>query len=130
MSRRILELVPVPAVVAVGGSLGALARWGVGTAYGSSVWAAVTVNATGCLLMGALMTAVPRLTAGRPDAARLLRPFLGVGILGGYTTFSAFALDATTLYGRGQAAHAAAYVVGSVAASVAAAALGLALTRP
>lgn len=92
----------------------------------------LAVNVTGCLAMGLAtgwLTRAAGSPAGGPAPGATLRLFLATGVLGGYTTFSAFALDATTLYGRGQAAHAAAYVVGSVAASVTAAALGLALTR-
>ena len=72
-------------VVAAGGVLGALARYGLEAAWPHSLWTTFAINVSGCLLIGAVMTAVPQ----RP----LLRPFLGTGVLGGYTTFSAYAVD-------------------------------------
>ncbi len=81
------------AAIAAGGVLGAEARYGVGLLFPHSVgqfpWATVLVNATGCLLIGVLMVVLLELTSPH----RLARPFLGVGILGGYTTLSSFAMD-------------------------------------
>lgn len=81
------------AATAAGGVLGAEARYGVGLLFPHSVgqfpWATVLVNATGCLLIGVLMVVLLELTSPH----RLARPFLGVGILGGYTTLSSFAMD-------------------------------------
>jgi len=75
------------AAVAAGGVLGALARYGISAAW-DSVWAVWAVNVTGCFLIGALMVVIDR----RPVSA-LLRPFVGVGVLGGYTTFSTAMVD-------------------------------------
>lgn len=80
-------------LVAVGGAVGSLTRFGVGTALPSDAtspsWATLLVNVTGAALLGLL---VERLALARPTSRRL-RPLLGTGVLGGYTTFSAAALD-------------------------------------
>ena len=114
---------------AAGGVLGALARWGVGEALphspGAWPWVTVLVNLTGCLVLGVLVAA---LFARHPDS-RWLRPFLGTGVLGGYTTFSTFAVDAVQLTDAGAAGTAALYVVVSVVGGVLAAAAGVALGR-
>ncbi|RKT53221.1 fluoride efflux transporter FluC [Saccharothrix australiensis] len=102
-------------VVALGGGLGGLARYafaGLGTA------GTIAVNVLGSALIGVLMVLVPRLHP-------LARPFLGVGVLGGFTTFSAYALDAVRLGGL----RAAAYLLAVVVLAVAATALGAAVTR-
>jgi CrcB protein len=80
-------------VISAGGTLGALARYGIGVAWPHGPdgfpWATWMINVTGCLLIGVLLTALPR---WRPRQ-RYLRPFLGVGFLGGYTTFSTAIVD-------------------------------------
>lgn len=73
------------AVVAAGGALGAVARYGLSTAF-PGLWTIAVINIAGSLLLGVLAALVG------PD--RLLRLFLGVGVLGGFTTFSTFAVDA------------------------------------
>jgi CrcB protein len=114
---------------ALGGALGALARWAVGEALVSPAggWPAATllVNLSGCLVLGVLITA---LFARYPDR-RWLRPFLGTGVLGGYTTYSAFAVETVQLAEAGAWAAAAGYVVASVAGGVLAAAAGVLLGR-
>jgi len=81
------------AVVSAGGVLGALARYGIDATWPHAPagfpWATWTINVTGCFLIGVLVTALDR---WRPDQ-RYLRPFLGVGFLGGYTTFSTAIVD-------------------------------------
>jgi fluoride exporter len=83
----------VLALISAGGVLGALARWGIGLAWphtpGSFPWATWTINVTGCFLIGVLMTSLGRWWPRQ----RYLRPFFGVGILGGYTTFSTAIVD-------------------------------------
>ena len=107
-------------LAAAGGVLGALARWGVGTAFPSSVWPTLVINLSGCLLLGILIAvAAVRL----PDAA-WPRPFLAVGVLGGFTTFSTFAVEVVDLVDDGAAGLAVAYVLASVVGGVAAVALG------
>ena len=112
-----------------GGVLGALARWGVAEALphraGDWPWAVLVVNLTGCLLLGVLVTAV---FARRTDSA-WLRPFLGTGVLGGFTTFSTFAVDTLQLTDGGHAVLAVGYVAASVVGGVLAAVAGVALGR-
>lgn len=84
-------------VTAIGGILGAEARYGLDNALPHAgrefPWSTVLVNASGCLLIGALMVLLLELTYPH----RLARPFLGVGVLGGYTTYSTFAVDVQRL---------------------------------
>jgi CrcB protein len=112
---------------ALGGALGALARWGVSTALphraGAFPWATLLVNLTGCLLIGVLLAAV----LPRPGVHPLARPFLTVGVLGGYTTYSTFAVDTVQLWAR--PAVAVLYVAVSVVGCLAAVVAGLRLGR-
>jgi CrcB protein len=112
-------------LAALGGIVGALARWGVATALPPPVWATLLVNLTGCLLLGVLVAVV---TVRLPDAA-WPRPFLAVGVLGGFTTFSAFAVEVVGLVEEGAAGPAAAYVLASVVGGVVAVALGTSAGR-
>ncbi|MGX6606695.1 fluoride efflux transporter FluC [Micromonosporaceae bacterium Da 78-11] len=84
---------PVLATVSAGGVLGALTRYAIGSAWPTPAtgfpWATWTVNVSGCLLMGILMTTIAR----RWPHQRFIRPFFGVGLLGGYTTFSTSIVD-------------------------------------
>ncbi|GIF74502.1 fluoride efflux transporter FluC [Asanoa siamensis] len=120
---------PVLAVISVGGIGGALARYGIGHAWptppGDFPWATFVVNVTGCLLIGALMVLVTDLFPHR----RLLRPFLGVGVLGGYTTFSTYAVEIRNLIAAGAPATAAAYLLGTVAAACLAVFVGMTAAR-
>jgi fluoride exporter len=91
---------PGPALlgsVAVGGVVGSLGRYAVGTALphqpGTFPWATFAVNVSGAFAMGLLVAYL----VDRPGAHRLARPFVGVGVLGGWTTFSAFAVDVVQL---------------------------------
>ena len=112
-------------VAAGGGALGALARWGVGTALpdtsGRWPWATLTVNLTGCLLIGVLLAVL----LARFPTSTLLRPFLAVGVLGGYTTFSTFAVDLVRLAEVGAWAIAVGYLVVSVLGGAGCVVLGL-----
>ena len=116
-------------LAALGGVLGALARWGVGTALpvspGSWPWATLLVNLTGCFLIGALLAAL----AARSAEPLWVRPFLGVGVLGGYTTYSAFAAEVVGLVDDGAPAVAVGYVLASVLGGVVAVALGALVVR-
>ena len=116
-------------LAALGGALGALARWGVATALPTSAgawpWATLLVNLTGCLLIGALLAVL----LGRFPASTLLRPFLAVGVLGGYTTFSTFAVDLVRLGEADAWLTGAGYLLGSVLGGVACVVLGLAGAR-
>ncbi len=83
----------VLASIACGGSLGASARFGLTAAFphppDGLPWATLSINTSGCLLIGAVMVLVTEVWSEQ----RLLRPFLGVGVLGGYTTFSTYTVD-------------------------------------
>lgn len=93
----------VLAVVACGGALGSLARWGLALLWPTGA-AVLAVNLLGCLAIGVLAGTVPA-------ASRRLRPFLGAGVLGGFTTLSAFALHTRDLLAAGHPGRAAAYAV-------------------
>ncbi|MCZ2821498.1 fluoride efflux transporter CrcB [Modestobacter sp. VKM Ac-2977] len=114
---------------ALGGALGALARWSVADALpspaGSWPWATLLVNLTGCALIGGLLAV---LLARRPDS-RWLRPFLATGVLGGYTTFSTFAVETVQLAEAGAVALAVGYVLVSVVGGVLAVVAGLTAGR-
>ncbi len=106
------------AAVAAGAAAGSLARYAIAVGAQdsglASTWATITVNLVGCLAMGMLVSAV----VADPGAHALWRPLLGVGLLGGFTTFSAFAGDAILLVDRGAWQMAAAYVIVSLAGSL------------
>ncbi len=110
-------------LVGIGGALGAMARFAVGRLVGiwPSGWPMATfaVNLLGGLLMGLLAAFAWRL-GGEP--ARLL---LGVGVLGGFTTFSAFSLELLLMIDRGQLAMTIVYALASVVLALAAVALGM-----
>jgi CrcB protein len=112
-------------LAALGGALGALARWAVASALPSSPghwpWATLLVNLTGCLLIGVLLAVLLARYATSP----WLRPFLATGVLGGYTTYSTFAVDTVALVDAGRPALAAGYVVASVLGGVLAVVAGL-----
>jgi len=118
-------------IVFLGGGLGAALRHGVnllsarmlGTAF---PYATVFENVSGSLAMGLIAGYFAFRSGGAHQHWQL---FLTTGILGGYTTFSAFSLDAALLYERGALGLAAIYVVGSVALSIAGLFAGLALAR-
>ena len=102
------------AVIAAGGVLGSEARYGIDRLIPPPVagfpWATLLINVTGCLLIGVLMVVLIEVWSPHRDA----RPFLGVGVLGGYTTFSTFAVDAVRLVRAHHAGAAAGYVVATV----------------
>ncbi len=116
-------------LVFLGGGLGAAARHGVNRAGlallgGGFPWWTLAVNVVGCLLIGMLAGLFGTLETGQN--ARL---FLTTGFLGGFTTFSAFSLDALILWERGAQMQAGFYVAGSVTASLIAVVAGLMISR-
>nr|WP_202447455.1 fluoride efflux transporter CrcB [Streptomyces sp. SID5468] len=119
----------VVAVVSVGGALGACARYGAGllwpTAPGAFPWTTLVVNALGCAVIGVFMVVI---TEVRP-AHRLVRPFFGTGVLGGFTTFSTFAVDTQRLLTHHQVRAAVLYLAGTVTAALLGVALAAAATR-
>jgi CrcB protein len=119
------------ALVFLGGGLGAAARHLFNLAaarlFGIAFpWGTLGVNVIGSLAMGLLVAWLVARSAGTSEHLRL---FLATGILGGFTTFSAFSLDAVALWERGAPGPAIIYVAVSVVLSIAALAGGLALGR-
>jgi len=110
--------------VALGGATGAVMRYLSGIAATNLMgrgfpWGTIFVNITGSFLMGVLIVVLAR------KGGTQFAPFFQIGLLGGFTTFSSFSLDAVTLYERGQPDLALTYVLGSVLLSLTAIALGL-----
>ncbi|GAA2407292.1 hypothetical protein GCM10010420_39210 [Streptomyces glaucosporus] len=120
----------VLAAVAAGGALGATARHGLTLAWpappGGFPWAVLAANAVGCALIGVLMVLVSEHGRVRHPLAR---PFLGAGVLGGFTTYSAYALDTVRLLERGETGTAVAYLGGTLAAALGAVWAAAAATR-
>jgi CrcB protein len=123
-----LGTVPVLLAIALGGALGSLARWGVaeacvqaGLASGPAdwPWATLLVNVIGALAIGAVLSS--GMLVGRP---RWLGAFLVTGILGGFTTFSALALETVVLLDGGRAGLALGYVALTVIVGLLAVRLG------
>ena len=114
------------AVIALGGAAGALLRWGIGEQWpvlpGQLPWSTLWINISGCLAIGILMALIEEVLAGRV----YVRPLLGVGFLGGFTTFSTFAVETRALLDA-HPALALAYYLGTPAAAVLATILGAAL---
>lgn len=120
---------PVLAAVAVGGGIGALARYELATTWptapGHFPWTTFAINVSGCLLIGVLMVLVTEVRVAHP----LVRPFLGVGVLGGFTTFSTYAVEIHGLLKPGSAGVALAYLGGTLLAAGLAVLTGVAVTR-
>jgi CrcB protein len=111
-------------LVMMGGALGAAARYHMGGVFGRGAafpWGTLAVNILGGMLMGVLV-------ARRPSES--MRLLLGVGVLGGFTTFSAFSLETVSLLEGGAAALAFAYVAASVLGACLALWIGLSVGRP
>ena len=117
-------------VIAAGGALGSLARYALERAVphddpAAFAWATFVTNVLGCLLIGLLMWFV--LEVWSP--LRYARPFLGVGFLGGFTTFSTYAVEAQGMARADAWGTAAVYVVASVVLGLLAVRIGFALGR-
>lgn len=111
--------------ISAGGALGSLARWGVGeilpwTGQGFP-WATFVENVSGAFGLGVLMVVLLE----RWPSSRYARPFLGVGLLGGYTTFSTYMLETRTLLVAGEQVTAMSYLAGSLVAGLLAVWLGI-----
>ncbi|GAA2260422.1 putative fluoride ion transporter CrcB 1 [Streptomyces ruber] len=117
------------ATVAAGGVIGACARYGATllwpTAAGTFPWTTFWINVTGSSAMGLLMVLVTERATVHP----LVRPFLGTGVLGGYTTFSTYAVDARDLFDGHRAGTALLYLTTTLAAALSALWATSALTR-
>jgi fluoride exporter len=111
-------------VVAAGGAIGSLLRYGAAVAWPGPA-ATLLVNVLGCLAIGVLMHTINEVITPH----RLLRPFLGVGLLGGFTTLSTYVTDALRLALRAHPALALAYLAGTVLSCLLAVFAGVVLTR-
>lgn len=116
-------------LVAVGGAIGAALRYLVGRLMGPQAdvgipWHTFLVNVTGAFVLGLLVVLAAR--GGWPG---WWRPFIAVGVLGGYTTFSTYSLETVELALHGRYGAAIAYAAGSLAAGLAGCALGIAVGR-
>lgn len=114
--------------VALGGAIGAVGRYLTGVATLNLMgrgfpWGTITVNILGSFLMGVLVVVLAK------KGGTHLAPLFMTGMLGGFTTFSAFSLDAITIYERGQVGLAFGYVAASVILSLAAIGAGLWVAR-
>ncbi|MEU6576803.1 fluoride efflux transporter CrcB [Streptomyces sp. NPDC046805] len=111
---------PVVAVVALGGAIGATARYALTlwwpTPPGGFPWATFWTNVVGCAVIGVFMVIITDVWA----AHRLVRPFFGTGVLGGFTTFSTYAVDIQRLADGGHLARGAAYLAATLCAALAA----------
>lgn len=119
----------IVATVAVGGALGGGARYGAAliwpTAPGTFPWTTLGVNVVGCAVMGVLMVLI---TEGR-QTHPLARPFLGTGVLGGFTTFSTYAVDIERLTDLHEARTALGYLALTLVTALAAIWLTTTATR-
>jgi CrcB protein len=120
---------PVLAAISAGGVVGSLARYALQIAFPHPPynfdWATFAINVSGCLLIGVLMVLVTQVWTGRP----LLRPFLGIGVLGGFTTFSTYVVDIQQAIHVGAAATGLVYLSATLVAALIAVWLGSAMTR-
>ena len=115
-----MQLLQQYIVIGLGGALGSMLRFGLGSLIDSNVqktgqifpWGTVIVNITGCFIIGFIFTISS--SEGRIILSSLTRNFIMIGILGGYTTFSSFSLQTLTLMQAGQRWEAAANVLLSV----------------
>ncbi|KOV64116.1 fluoride efflux transporter CrcB [Streptomyces sp. MMG1121] len=120
---------PVVAVVAIGGAVGATARYALTLAWptpaGCFPWATFWTNVIGCAVIGVFMVLITDVWA----AHRLVRPFFGTGVLGGFTTFSTYAVDIRKLVESGRPGLWPAYLAGTLCAALAAVWLGAVAAR-
>ena len=115
----------VLAAIALGGMIGAAARYGVvqllPTSSGRFPWATFLINLAGSFLLGLLLVVL----LDRPQPNRYVRPFLATGVLGAFTTMSAYQLETALLVKDGHPLTAVVYGVGNIAAGLALAYAGL-----
>jgi CrcB protein len=113
--------------VGVGGALGSVARYALAAAWPADglPWATFVTNVGGCLLIGVLMVLIVEVWV----AHRLVRPFLGVGVLGGFTTFSTYTVQTQQLLQADRALLALGYLLGAMVAALLAVQLGIVLAR-
>ncbi|MGA5895937.1 fluoride efflux transporter CrcB [Streptomyces venetus] len=121
--------VPVVAVVALGGGAGAAARYAASLRWpapaGGFPWTVFWVNIAGCAVIGVFMVVITEIRTAHP----LVRPFFGTGVLGGFTTFSTYAVDIRRLIDGGHTATGLAYLAATPPAALAAVWLAAGATR-
>ncbi|KPI06393.1 CrcB-like protein [Actinobacteria bacterium OV450] len=121
----------VLAAIAAGGAVGASARYGAALLWPAGgadfPWTTFWTNVIGCALIGVLMALISE--GGRTAPHPLVRPFCGVGVLGGFTTFSTYAVDFSRLLDAGEAGAALAYAGLTVVGALGAVWAGASLTR-
>ncbi|MES9511882.1 CrcB family protein [Streptomyces sp. NPDC000609] len=115
--------------VALGGAAGAAARYGASllwpTAAHAFPWTTLAVNAFGCAVIGVFMVVITDVWA----AHRLVRPFFGTGVLGGFTTFSTYATDIQRLVAGDEARTGLAYLALTLLAALASVRIAVTVTR-
>ncbi|KUN81228.1 fluoride efflux transporter CrcB [Streptomyces griseoruber] len=120
---------PVVAVVAVGGGIGAAARYAATlwwpTATGGFPWTTFWVNVVGCAVIGVFLVLITEVLT----VHRLVRPFFGTGVLGGFTTFSTYTVDIQRLVDAGRPGAAFAYLAATLSAALGAVWLAATATR-
>ncbi|MET9392841.1 fluoride efflux transporter CrcB [Streptomyces sp. NPDC006624] len=120
---------PVVAAVSLGGGAGAAARYAASlwwpAAAGHFPWTTFAVNVVGCAVIGVFLVVVTEVRTAHP----LVRPFFGTGVLGGFTTFSTYAVDIRYLLGHGHAGTAVAYLAATPLAALTAVWLAAGATR-
>ena len=111
-------LAPVVAVVSVGGAIGASGRYGASLIWPGEPsgfpWTIFWVNVTGCAVIGVFMVLINEVWAAHP----LVRPFFGTGVLGGFTTFSTYAVDIQRLVDDSRPRLGLAYLAGTLVAAL------------
>jgi CrcB protein len=126
---RLRQRVGVLAAISAGGGCGGLARYLIDQALpvapGHLPWATLIVNVAGCLALGALNVFLLEVWPPR----RYVRPLCGIGLLGGFTTFSTYTAEVRDLLGRGAVPLAAGYALAGLAAGLAATWAGIAAAR-
>ncbi|MFF5302258.1 fluoride efflux transporter CrcB [Streptomyces sp. NPDC013161] len=120
---------PVVGVVALGGAIGAVARYATSLWWpaesGGFPWTTFGINVVGCAVIGVFMVVITDVWA----AHRLVRPFFGTGVLGGFTTFSTYAVDIQKLVDAGHPRTALAYLAATLLAALAAVWVGVTAAR-
>lgn len=121
---------PVFIAVALGGAVGSVARYSLDRiverrSFALFPWSTFTINASGCLFIGVVIAAL----VDRDHTPAWLRIGLGMGVLGGYTTFSTFAQETLELIEEGNLGVATLYASGSLAVGVAAVFIGMTIGR-
>ncbi|MFE9115035.1 fluoride efflux transporter CrcB [Streptomyces collinus] len=120
---------PVVAAVSLGGAVGATARYAASLWWATPPkgfpWTTLGVNIAGCAVIGVFMVVITEIRPAHP----LVRPFFGTGVLGGFTTFSTYAVDIRRLIDGGQAGTGLAYLAATPLAALTAVWLAAATTR-